>query len=183
MQAASNVATATATLFTHDVAVTNVTPSKSIVGEGYGLRINVTAANPGDSRETFNVTLYANITIIASFTNITLTSGNSTTIAFTWNTAGFAYGNYTISAYASPVQGETNLANNNCTGGTVRVTIPGDANGDGVVDAQDFYIIQRAWGTSIGQPGYDPRADFNGDGTVDASDFYIIQRNWGQSIP
>jgi hypothetical protein len=58
-------------------------------------------------------------------------------------------------------------------------TIPGDANGDGKVDAQDYYILERAWGTSIGQPGYDPRADFTGDGVIDAQDFYILEQYWG----
>jgi uncharacterized membrane protein YeiH len=181
MQATSNVATATS--LTHDVAVTNVTRSKSIVGQGYGLTMNVTAANQGDYTETFSVTLYANTTIIATFTNITLTSGNFTTITFTWNTIGFAYGNYTISASVTLDPGETNNGIGSFSYGTVKVTIPGDANGDGVVDAQDFYILQRAWGTSKGQPGYDPRADFNNDGKVDAQDFFILQFHRGQSIP
>jgi uncharacterized membrane protein len=50
------------------------------------------------------------------------------------------------------------------------------------VDAQDFFILERAWGTLAGQPGYDPRVDFNGDGVVDAQDFFILQYHWGQSL-
>lgn len=60
---------------------------------------------------------------------ITLASGNSTALTFTWNTAGFAKGNYTISAYAWPVQGETNFDYNNCTDGSVTVTKVGDFGG------------------------------------------------------
>lgn len=41
----------------HDVAVTNITKSKSIVGQGFSMQINVTAANLGGFSETFNVTL------------------------------------------------------------------------------------------------------------------------------
>ena len=48
----------------HDVAVTNVIPSKTVVGHGYSLNINITVANQGDYTETFNVTLYANTTTI-----------------------------------------------------------------------------------------------------------------------
>jgi hypothetical protein len=59
------------------------------------------------------------------------------------------------------------------------VRVQGDANGDGVVDAQDFFILEHAWGTSIGQPGYDPRADFNNDGVIDAQDLFILEQNWG----
>jgi hypothetical protein len=111
----------------HDVAVTNVTSTRTVVGQGFSASINVTAANQGDYTETFNVTAYANTTIIATLlTNITLTSGNSTTITFTWNTTGFAKGNYTISAYATPVTGETDIINNNCTDGWVLITKVGD---------------------------------------------------------
>jgi parallel beta-helix repeat protein len=169
-------------VFKQDNAVMDVTPLKTVVGQGYSNKINVTVYD-GVPAEPVNITLYANQTIIGTLTNVTLPCGNCTTITFTWNTTGFAYGNYTISAYVTPVPGETDLTDNNYTGGTVKVTIPGDANGDGVVDAQDFFILERAWGTSTGQPNYDPRADFNGDGVVDAQDFFIMEYHWGLSIP
>jgi len=48
----------------HDVAVTNVTPSKTVIGQGYSMYINVTVENQGDFTETFNVTAYyGNVTI------------------------------------------------------------------------------------------------------------------------
>jgi hypothetical protein len=170
-------------LYLHDVAVTTVATFKPAVGQGYSFNVNVIVANHGCYNETFTVTAYANQKNIGEQT-ITLTIGNSTTINFTWNTTGFAYGNYTISANVTLATGEVNSwTGSRYYNGTVRVTIPGDANGDGVVDALDFFILERAWGTSIGQPNYDPRADFNNDGTVDALDFFIMERNWGLSIP
>ena len=96
----------------YDLAVTNITLSQSIVEQGYNLGINVTIANEGDFTETFNVTAYANTNIIATFTNVTLTSGNSTTVIFTWNTTDVPYGNYAISAYAHPVPGEAYTSDN-----------------------------------------------------------------------
>jgi len=72
------------------------------------MHINVTVENQGDLTETFNMTLYANTTAINQ-TEITLTSGTSTTITLTWNTTAFAKGNYTISAYATPFQGKQTL--------------------------------------------------------------------------
>ena len=106
----------------YDLAVTNITLSKTIVGQGYNLDINVTIANEGDFTETFNVTAYANTTITQTQT-IILTSGNSTIITFTWNTTGVLYGNYTISAYAVPVPGETDKTDNMKTDGIVWVKL------------------------------------------------------------
>ena len=172
--------TVNVTVNTHDVAVTNVTTSKTVVGQGYGLNVTVTAADLGDYSETFTVTVYANTTSIAS-QNVTLSSGNSTDITFTWNTTNFAYGNYTISAYAWPVPGETNMANNNFTGGNVTVTIPGDINGDGTVDIYDAIILSAAYGSTPGSKNWNPNADINGDGIVDIYDAIILASAYGST--
>ena len=103
-----------------DIAITNVTSSKTVVGQGYQMNISVTVANEGDLAETFNVVAYANISSVASQT-LTLASGSSITIIFTWNTSGFVKGNYTISAYAWPVPGETDTADNTFIDGTVQI--------------------------------------------------------------
>jgi hypothetical protein len=50
----------------HDVAITNIVPSKTVVGQGYSLNISVTAANKGDYTENFNVTAYASAVGIGS---------------------------------------------------------------------------------------------------------------------
>jgi len=53
---------------------------------------------------------------------------------------------------------------------------PGDANGDGDVDLDDFVILKQTWGQN---PLVDDRADFDDDGDVDLDDFVIIKMNWG----
>jgi hypothetical protein len=163
----------------HDVGITKVTPSKTIVGQGYLLDIVVTAADLGDYSETFNVTLYANSLPVAS-TNVTLSAGNSTDIALSWNTTGVAYGNYTISAYAWPVPDETNTTNNNCTGGSVIVSIPGDLNDDFKVNVSDLAIMARAFGSNPNSANWNPNADIDDDGTVNMSDVAIVARHYGQ---
>jgi len=101
--------------WSHEVAITDVVLSKTVVGRGHSLLINATVKNQGKYTENFNVTVYANATVIDALVNITLSSRNSTTITFTWNTAGFAKGNYTITAYATPVPNETDTTDNTRT--------------------------------------------------------------------
>jgi len=164
----------------YDVAITNVVPSKTVVGQGYSLNINITAANQGDYTETFNITAYANATIINTLTGITLTSGNSTTVTLTWNTTGFAKGNYIIWAYAWPVPGETDTADNTCTDGYVFVGLVGDINADRIVDIEDIYTTALAYGTMPGQPDYKPNLDINGDGIIDIEDIYTTALHYGE---
>jgi len=254
-----------------DVAVVNVMPSKTVVGRGYSLPMNVTVENQGDITEpnltpkqwqTFwsmgdvnrdgyiddldraileaaygsvpgdpnwdprcdlnmdgiidwgdikimilnygkdiwtyfglgiNVTVYANATSIASQT-ITLTSGNSTTITFTWNTTGFAKGNYTIWAYAEPVPGETDTADNTLTDDWVIIAIVGDVNADGIVDIEDIYLISLAYGsrpingeywhpTPCGACPHSSNTDINSDRIVDIEDIYTAALHYGEIDP
>jgi uncharacterized protein (DUF2141 family) len=169
-------------LVVHDLAVTGIVPSKTVVGRGYSLNITVTAADLGNIPEIFNVSVYANTTPIAS-DEVTLQRGNSVQITFTWNITALAYGNYTISAYAWPVQNETNTGSNNMTGGIVCVSIPGDINGDGTVNKFDAIILGNAFGATPASPNWNPNADINGDGTVDIYDAIILASHYGQSIP
>ncbi|TVS08207.1 MAG: hypothetical protein EA423_02020 [Phycisphaerales bacterium] len=47
-------------------------------------------------------------------------------------------------------------------------TCPPDLNGDGVVDADDFFLFLSLFASG------DPRADFNNDGVIDADDFFAF---------
>jgi outer membrane protein assembly factor BamB len=166
----------------HDVSIEGVIASKSVVGNGYSVSINVIAADLGGYTETFNVAAYANATVIES-EDVTLLAGNSTTVTFTWNTNGFAYGNYTISAYALLAPGETNTGDNDMTGGAVYVGIPGDVDGIGRVNMNDIVSILKAFGSTPGQPNWNPNCDINGKGRVDMSDVVIAVSHFGQHYP
>jgi hypothetical protein len=117
-------------------------------------------------------------------------------MAFTWNTSGFAKGNYTISAYAWPVLGETDTADNNFTDRWVIVSMVGDLTGgsenpwdfvpDGVVDGSDLSIVAKCYGSWPGaQPPmiWNVNCDVNNDGVVDGSDLAIIAKHFGESDP
>jgi hypothetical protein len=56
------------------------------------------------------------------------------------------------------------------------VAVPGDLNGDGVVNCTDLAIVKAAFGRKTGQAGYDPRADVNGDGVVNILDLSTVAR-------
>ena len=167
-----------------DVAITNVTPSKTVVGQGYSMSINVTVANQGDYPETFNVTVYANTTEIGR-QEITLASSTSTTLTFTWNTTGFAKGNYSVWAYAWPVLGEKDKTDNTYTDGWVVVTILGDINGDLKVDVKDLVLVIKYFGSYPGHPikPWNPNADVNSDNKVDIKDLVLVIKHFGEHYP
>ncbi len=106
------------------IAVTDVAPLESVIEKGSIMCINVTVANEGYLTETFNLTLYANTTVIQT-KNVTLIGRSSDSVIFVWNTTNFAKGNYTIGAYAWPVPDETETDDNLYADGIVQVTVPG----------------------------------------------------------
>ena len=55
----------------------------------------------------------------------------------------------------------------------------GDCNNDNVVNAVDFALLRNSFGKSVGQAGYDDRAEFTGDGVVNAVDFILLRDNFG----
>jgi len=167
----------------HDVAIIDVAPWKTIIGQGFNCSVNVTAINEGDFTETFDVSLKANTTVVGIQTVNNLPSGTSTNLTFIWDTTGYVIGNYTISAYATPVLGEIDTADNTCIDGFVIVTIPGDLNGDYRVNYKDLGILAVAYGSDPTKPNWNPYADINGDGRVNYKDLGILAINYGKKYP
>jgi len=168
--------------YNHDVAANSITPSKTVIGEGFGCDVTVEVANFGENVETFNVTAYANSTMIGTQLVVDLGAASPKTLTFMFLT-NLAIGNYTLSAYAWPVSGETYTANNNVTGGTVRVTIPGDIDGDFKVNLQDLVLLAKAFGSKPGDKNWNPNADITGDNTVGPSDLAILANHYGEPLP
>jgi hypothetical protein len=123
----------------------------------------------------------ANTTFIAS-ENLTLPNWSYTEITFVWNTTSLTIGNYTISAYAWPVQNETNIANYSLAGGTVCVSIPGDVNGDSTVNKLDAVILSSAFDATPSSSNWNGNADINDDGTVDIYDAILLAANYGKTV-
>lgn len=172
----------------HDVAVFDVKVSKTLVGEGFCDNVTVYLIDDGEYAETFNVTVRVNATVIGTQQITNLNATDQTTLTFTWNTSGLILGTYTIGAYASPIPGETNTANNSCTGRLVSVVLVGDITGpksqpDFTVDLRDIAYIAKRFGTHPSQPLWDPNADLNSDGKIDIRDIGIAATHFGERYP
>ena len=171
----------------HDVAVTDLKPYKAIFGKGYVGNVSVAIANPGGYAETFNVTVFANTTVISVIENVNLAAGDSTNRTVLWNTTSFSYGNYTLQAIADAVPGEVDTANNVFMYNiSVHVGVPGDVSStvpgsyDGRVDLKDIAYLVDKFNTWNGKAGWDPNADVNCDGICNMRDTAIAVANFNQ---
>jgi len=170
----------------HDVTITSVGSSKSVIGRGFALSVNLAIQNEGTYSETFNVTTYAN-TQSLNQTKMILTAGTFTTFSVTSNTTSWAYGTYVISAYAEIVPGENETADNNRTCNVpVHVGVLGDISGatrgvyDGKVDMRDIAYSVLLFNTRPSSSNWDPNADINGDDVVNVRDIQIAILNFNK---
>lgn len=154
--------------------------SKTVIGQGYQLPINVTATNPCDIPQTINIVGYANTTQIGRQT-LTLPNGTITTLSFVWNTVGFFLGIYAISASATMAVGATSMPDATKADGWVTVTTPGDVNGDYKVGLQDLIILAQAYKSSPASLHWNANADIDGNGIVSLTDLTILALHYGQN--
>jgi hypothetical protein len=167
----------------HCVAVISVVAAKTVIAQGFNCSLTVCAADNGEYAESFSVTAYANAMGIGSQQVSGLNASCGMVLRFAWNTASLVYGNYTVSAYAQPVAGQTDMSGNGFTLGTVKVTIPGDINGDFKVSLSDLSLLAKAYGTTPASPKWNPNADINSDGKVSLSDLSLLAKHYGQHYP
>jgi peptide/nickel transport system substrate-binding protein len=166
----------------HDLGILSMAASKTLLMQSGTTDLNVTVFNWGNFTENFNVTVYANTTIIET-REVALTSGNSLSLTSSWNLSGIDYGKYTISSYSWPVSGEIDTVDNNYTYGLVLVTIMGDIDGNGNVNVLDAIDLSNSFGRSIGQAGFNPSADFDDNGVVNILDAITLANNYNQHYP
>jgi hypothetical protein len=170
----------------HDVAVTNITTSKTgclpkeTVGVGKILKLNVTVENQGTVNETSNVRVYANNTQIG-VQSVTLNQAEVKTLTFNWDTTGYAKGNYWINATIDTVPLETDTADNSMGYGWTFVTLAGDVDGNHSVNILDIVRMAGVYGVRLPDPRYNPNCDLDGDGDIDILDIVVAAGNYGQS--
>ena len=64
--------------------------------------------------------------------------------------------------------------------GSIRVLGPGDFDGDGEVDFDDFFVFADYFGRSAGEAGWDAAYDLDGDGEVGFDDFFAFADLFGE---
>jgi hypothetical protein len=167
----------------HEIAVSEVQPAKTVLGQGFNMSVVAHVKNNGTFSETFNATVYGNTTIIQTQT-VTLSSGESATLSFLWISTGFVKGNYTISAYAWPVPGETEMADNTLKASVqIEITIPGDVDGNHVVNILDVVKITSIYASKQGDPKFNPNCDIDGNGQITILDVVVCTGHYGQKWP
>jgi len=152
--------------------------SKNIVGQGYASYIYVSVQNQGWNTETIDITIYANTTPTIQ-EQMTLASRSSVNATLIWDSSSLSKGNYTISAYAQPVSGETDTADNACEDGWVLVSCVGDVNGDKKTSISDIVLVIGKFGTTPSSPEWNPNMDIDGNDKVTIGDIVITINNFG----
>lgn len=148
------------------IAIVDASCSKTVISQGYDVEVSFIVENKGDFTLTFDIDVYCNTTILET-DPVTLSPNAQTAMSYTWTTADWNKGNFTISV-------------GNCLISWLFVTIPGDIDGDHKVDMRDIGVAARAFGSTPDDPKWSPNADINNDGRIDMRDLGIAARNFGQ---
>lgn len=166
-----------------DVAITGVVTSKTILGQGYSMSINVTVENRGNvPMLSFLVTTHYGNVPIGTLTVDNIPPGGSTELTFIWDETTIPKGDYIISAHAI-ANGDIHDADNHLSDGTVRVTIPCDVNGEGKVDVYDLFEMGKAYGATPAMPNWNPNCDLYEDGMIYTSELSDLSENYGNLLP
>jgi len=96
----------------YDIAVKSIEASTYNVKVGDTVPITVTVKNEGSAAETFNVRIWANISLIGTIPVTDLSSDDQKTLTFDWNTHDIAEGKYVIKAEADILPDETDTNDN-----------------------------------------------------------------------
>lgn len=168
-----------------DVATNAVVTSKTVVGQGYSVSINVTTQNKGEVTETFYVSaLHGDV--IDEFP-VTIGQDGTEVVSIDWNTTGTVMGNYTISGYSEAVPGETSVFDNLLNASLpIHVGVPGDISGivqgayDGTTNMRDISYLILKFNTKPTSFGWNPNADINSDGVCNMRDITIAILHFNQ---
>jgi len=168
-----------------NIAVQGVVPIKTVVGQGYSANIEILVDNQGWDTKTTDFAAYLNTTAILTFNGLVMDGRNQTIWIYTWQTSSYSKENYTISASATAVPGETDSTDNNCTW-TVHVGVPGDVSSsvqgayDGTVNMRDAQYMILQFNTKPSSLKWKPNVDVNNDLVVNMRDMQIVIMNFNK---
>ena len=137
----ANATTSSQATVLFDIAVKNIESSFVAVMPGTIVTINVTVANYGDFRESFNLTARYNETSIETQEIHNLAPQKQKEITFSWNTTGVDMGYYKLKANASIVEGEVKVNNNEYADGYLTVAERNAINYEVPVGGITFNVV------------------------------------------
>ena len=173
----------------NDVGVRFLSATPGLVRSNYPVNITTIVSNYGDSLETARLTLVANNTSnVLKAWNLTLTPGQSQTLYFNWTSAQ-PWGRYTILATLTNISPAENFAGNQGDESLalypLRVSPPGDANGDGKINILDLALVAICYG-QMPTPGTmcDQYVDVDNDPgkPIGVLDLALVAINYGKSV-
>jgi uncharacterized protein YegL len=118
-EAASALLNLTPGIVFHDISIARITAVPDSVDKGQIITLEVSAQNLGSSRETIEIRISYDGSILDS-RSIALDSGESTMVSFNWNTSDVDVGKYEVTAEADPDQ---NLWEMNRNDNVARTTV------------------------------------------------------------
>ena len=96
---------------------------------------------------------------------------------YKWDTSSASFGTHFLTARLTDSSGSTSWSTNFVI---VHIRLPGDGNGDLVVDGLDYGL----WQNGYQQPGANTfdKGDYNGDGFCDGLDYGVWQNNYNKTL-
>jgi parallel beta-helix repeat protein len=168
-----------------NVAIQGARPVKTVAGQGYNATIAIQVENQGWETRTTNVEMTLDTTTILTLNGLVMTGKNRTILTYTWQTSGYSIGNFTVSATATTVPGETDTTDNNCTW-IVHVGVPGDVSSstqgvyDKKCDMKDIAYLVMLFNTKPTSPNWNPNADVDNNSVVNMKDIAIAVAYFNQ---
>jgi hypothetical protein len=165
----------------NDFGVQGLT-APSFIRAVYPINVTSLVRNSGSGLATATLTLFANSTILKSWT-VSLTSGHIQSFYYNWTNA--AYGRYTISSTLtniSPANSPNNL--DTSVAYFMEVSPPGDVDGNGIVNIVDLAYIAFCWQQIAGSsPTCNQYVDTDIDGKpINIQDLALAAFYFGKSV-
>jgi len=166
-----------------DIAIVSVMPSSTRAYVGRTVNITVTVQNEGNFTKSFEITCKYTLEGVEHTIGTQIVSdlppNTNTTLTFTWTATDITV--HTIKAEATILPGETDTTDNILISPiTVKVTILGDVNDDGVINLLDLVTAANAFGAIPGSWAWNPQADIYPDGIINIFDLVMIALRFGQ---
>jgi hypothetical protein len=168
-----------------EIAITNVASSRTLVGHGCSIVVNVTVANQGEIMESFHLKSYWNSTTVSGIwgrvRGASLQVNETKTFTIIRNASQPKFHNYSMWVQAGPLLGELNITDNTLMDGWVCISTPGDMDFDFDVDIFDMVTMVDIYKESISLTWPIPPQDIDGDWDVDIYDVVLAASNYGKS--